>query len=128
MLRDEAMPFTKRRTIRASVAPAPMSRSSAASVRSGGLFKTPTLRNADFNAPYFHDGRFGCAVMNRARCRAIRARVRRSIEVSTAWLEIGRAPVAELIVSHFGFSFGFHIFETRTSCSVTKHAVVNFNF
>ncbi|WGS18089.1 MULTISPECIES: hypothetical protein [unclassified Bradyrhizobium] len=25
---------------------------------SGGLFKTPTLRNADFNAPYFHDGRF----------------------------------------------------------------------
>src|SRR5215510_7872347 len=28
------------------------------SVRAGGLFKTPTLRNADFNAPYFHDGRF----------------------------------------------------------------------
>jgi cytochrome c peroxidase len=27
-------------------------------VASGGLFKTPTLRNADFNAPYFHDGRF----------------------------------------------------------------------
>jgi cytochrome c peroxidase len=27
-------------------------------VSSGGLFKTPTLRNADFNAPYFHDGRF----------------------------------------------------------------------
>ena len=27
-------------------------------VGSGGLFKTPTLRNADFNAPYFHDGRF----------------------------------------------------------------------
>jgi cytochrome c peroxidase len=27
-------------------------------VDSGGLFKTPTLRNADFNAPYFHDGRF----------------------------------------------------------------------
>jgi cytochrome c peroxidase len=28
------------------------------SVGSGGLFKTPTLLNADFNAPYFHDGRF----------------------------------------------------------------------
>jgi len=27
-------------------------------VGSGGLFKTPTLRNANFNAPYFHDGRF----------------------------------------------------------------------
>ena len=27
-------------------------------VGSGGLFKTPTLLNADFNAPYFHDGRF----------------------------------------------------------------------
>jgi cytochrome c peroxidase len=27
-------------------------------VGSGGLFKTPTLRNSDFNAPYFHDGRF----------------------------------------------------------------------
>ena len=28
-------------------------------VGSGGLYKTPTLLNADFNAPYFHDGRFG---------------------------------------------------------------------
>jgi hypothetical protein len=27
-------------------------------VGSGGLFKTPTLLNADVNAPYFHDGRF----------------------------------------------------------------------
>lgn len=27
-------------------------------IGSGGLFKTPTLRNADFNAPFFHDGRF----------------------------------------------------------------------
>jgi Di-haem cytochrome c peroxidase len=27
-------------------------------VGSGGLFKTPTLMNANFNAPYFHDGRF----------------------------------------------------------------------
>ena len=27
-------------------------------VGSGGWFKTPTLINADFNAPYFHDGRF----------------------------------------------------------------------
>jgi cytochrome c peroxidase len=27
-------------------------------VGSGGLFRTPTLINADFNAPYFHDGRF----------------------------------------------------------------------
>ncbi len=27
-------------------------------VGSGGLFKTPTLINANFNAPYFHDGRF----------------------------------------------------------------------
>ncbi len=27
-------------------------------VSSGGLFKTPTLLNADFNAPYFHDGRY----------------------------------------------------------------------
>jgi cytochrome c peroxidase len=27
-------------------------------VASGGLFKTPTLVNANFNAPYFHDGRF----------------------------------------------------------------------
>ncbi len=27
-------------------------------VGSGGLFKTPTLLNAKFNAPYFHDGRF----------------------------------------------------------------------
>jgi cytochrome c peroxidase len=27
-------------------------------VGSGGLFRTPTLRNADFNAPYFHDGRY----------------------------------------------------------------------
>jgi hypothetical protein len=27
-------------------------------VGSGGLFKTPTLLNSDFNAPYFHDGRF----------------------------------------------------------------------
>ena len=24
----------------------------------GGLYKTPTLLNADFNAPYFHDGRY----------------------------------------------------------------------
>jgi hypothetical protein len=28
-------------------------------VGSGGLIKTPTLLNADFNAPYFHDGRYG---------------------------------------------------------------------
>jgi hypothetical protein len=27
-------------------------------VGSGGLYKTPTLLNADFTAPYFHDGRF----------------------------------------------------------------------
>ena len=27
-------------------------------VGSGGLIKTPTLINANFNAPYFHDGRF----------------------------------------------------------------------
>ena len=27
-------------------------------VGSGGHFKTPTLLNANFNAPYFHDGRF----------------------------------------------------------------------
>lgn len=27
-------------------------------VGSGGLFKTKTLINADFNAPYFHDGRY----------------------------------------------------------------------
>jgi hypothetical protein len=27
-------------------------------VGSGGMFKTPTLLNADFNAPYFHDGRY----------------------------------------------------------------------
>jgi Di-haem cytochrome c peroxidase len=27
-------------------------------VGSGGMFKTPTLLNADYNAPYFHDGRF----------------------------------------------------------------------
>ena len=27
-------------------------------VGSGGLYKTPTLLNADFNEPYFHDGRF----------------------------------------------------------------------
>lgn len=27
-------------------------------VGSGGLYKTPTLLNADFNAPYFHDARF----------------------------------------------------------------------
>lgn len=27
-------------------------------VGSGGMFKTPTLLNADFNAPYFHDARF----------------------------------------------------------------------
>jgi cytochrome c peroxidase len=27
-------------------------------VGSGGLFRTPTLMNANYNAPYFHDGRF----------------------------------------------------------------------
>lgn len=27
-------------------------------VGTGGVFKTPTLMNANFNAPYFHDGRF----------------------------------------------------------------------
>jgi hypothetical protein len=27
-------------------------------IGSGGLYKTPTLVNADFGAPYFHDGRF----------------------------------------------------------------------
>jgi hypothetical protein len=27
-------------------------------IGSGGIYKTPTLQNADFNAPYFHDGRF----------------------------------------------------------------------
>jgi cytochrome c peroxidase len=27
-------------------------------VGSGGIYRTPTLRNADFNAPYFHDGRY----------------------------------------------------------------------
>ncbi len=27
-------------------------------IGSGGLYKTPTLVNADFNRPYFHDGRF----------------------------------------------------------------------
>ena len=27
-------------------------------VGSGGIYKTPTLLNANFNAPYFHDGRF----------------------------------------------------------------------
>ena len=30
----------------------------AHNVGSGGWFKTPTLLNANFNAPYFHDGRF----------------------------------------------------------------------
>lgn len=28
-------------------------------IGSGGNFKTPTLLNVDFNAPYFHDGRYG---------------------------------------------------------------------
>jgi cytochrome c peroxidase len=28
-------------------------------IGSGGLYKTPTLLNANFNAPYFHDGRYG---------------------------------------------------------------------
>jgi cytochrome c peroxidase len=28
------------------------------SIGSGGVFKTPTLLNANFNAPYFHDGRY----------------------------------------------------------------------
>jgi cytochrome c peroxidase len=28
-------------------------------VGSGGLFKTPTLLNANFNGPYFHDARYG---------------------------------------------------------------------
>lgn len=28
-------------------------------VGSEGIFKTPTLLNVDFNAPYFHDGRYG---------------------------------------------------------------------
>src|SRR3984957_9978179 len=27
-------------------------------IGSGGLYKTPTLVNADFSMPYFHDGRF----------------------------------------------------------------------
>jgi len=27
-------------------------------IGTGGFYKTPTLLNADFNAPYFHDGRF----------------------------------------------------------------------
>jgi hypothetical protein len=27
-------------------------------IGSGGIYKTPTLLNADFSAPYFHDGRF----------------------------------------------------------------------
>jgi cytochrome c peroxidase len=27
-------------------------------IGSGGLYKTPTLLDADFNAPYFHDGRY----------------------------------------------------------------------
>ncbi len=27
-------------------------------VGSGGLYRTPTLLNSDFNAPYFHDGRY----------------------------------------------------------------------
>src|SRR5262249_58214207 len=27
-------------------------------VGTGGLYKTPTLLNADFNAPYYHDGRY----------------------------------------------------------------------
>ena len=27
-------------------------------IGSGGQFKTPTLRNANYNAPYFHDGRY----------------------------------------------------------------------
>ncbi len=27
-------------------------------MKSGGVFKTPTLVNANFNAPYFHDGRY----------------------------------------------------------------------
>jgi hypothetical protein len=27
-------------------------------IGSGGIYRTPTLLNADFNAPYFHDGRF----------------------------------------------------------------------
>jgi hypothetical protein len=27
-------------------------------IGTGGFFKTPTLMNANFNAPYFHDGRF----------------------------------------------------------------------
>jgi cytochrome c peroxidase len=27
-------------------------------IGSGGIFRTPTLMNADFNAPYFHDGRY----------------------------------------------------------------------
>ena len=44
-----------------SVLPASWLRGRSVAIRavgSGGLFKTPTLLNADFNGPYFHDGRF----------------------------------------------------------------------
>ena len=29
-------------------------------VGTGGLIKTPTLLNANFNGPYFRDGRYDC--------------------------------------------------------------------
>lgn len=56
-----AKPFPRNRNLSCATCHVPSAAfvdHQAHDVSTGGLFKTPTLLNADFNRPYFHDGRF----------------------------------------------------------------------
>jgi cytochrome c peroxidase len=67
-------------------------------VGTGGLFKTPTLLNAKFNAPYFHDGRFSdfdavVAYFDKAFTLGLAAQDRRDLVAYLAAIGDGVAPV-----------------------------------
>jgi cytochrome c peroxidase len=67
-------------------------------IGSGGLFKTPTLLNAKFNAPYFHDGRFAdfdevVAYFDKAFALGLRSEDRQDLVAYLAAIGDGVAPV-----------------------------------
>jgi hypothetical protein len=67
-------------------------------VGTGGFFKTPTLLNAKFNAPYFHDGRFSdfdevVAYFDKSFALGLRAKDRQDLVAYLAAIGDGVAPV-----------------------------------
>ena len=67
-------------------------------VGTGGLFKTPTLLNAKFNAPYFHDGRYAdfdevVAYFDKTFALGLRAEDRRDLVAYLSAIGDGVAPV-----------------------------------